>query len=80
MRILLLVLVFVSSLAWGNGVWEDHTMNQRGEPLIRFHNNTSYPVSCYYRDQVNFFTFIIQPMGITPWLFQYGRYQWECNF
>jgi len=78
MRSLLLALLLVCSVAVAQIVPEQANNNQ-GQAFFRLHNNSSYFVSCYYKDMYNYITFTIAPNSASLWYPVYGVYVWECQ-
>ena len=79
MRSLLLALVLVCSTALAQiQIIPQQADNDQGQSFFRLHNNTSYYISCYYRDSYNYITFTIAPRSISLWYPIYGFYIWEC--
>jgi len=78
--LLLTLLLFVSAVASSQQmpVYEQLASNDQGT-FIRIHNTLLRYVSCYYRDDYNYFTFIIAPQTVTDWQPIYGAYVWECK-
>jgi len=78
MRKLLLVLLLVCSSAFAQLIPQEATNNQ-GQPFLRLNNNTGYYLSCYIKDNYNYFTFTISPYTSSLWYPVYGVYVWECG-
>lgn len=78
MKKLLLVLLLVCSSAFAQVVPQSATNNQ-GQPFLRLNNTTEYYLSCYIRDNYNYFTFRISPYTMSVWYPVYGQYVWECG-
>ena len=77
--LLLTLLLFVSAIASSQQmpVYEQVANNNQGA-FIRIFNTLPRYVSCYYRDDYNYFTFVIAPHTVTVWQPIYGTYVWEC--
>ena len=78
--LLLTLLLFVSGIASSQQppVYEQIASNNQGT-FIRIHNTLSRYVSCYYRDNYNYYTFTIAPHSTTVWQPIYGVYVWQCQ-
>lgn len=79
MKQLLLVLLLLISAAVKGAVFEEYAYNADNMVFIRLLNTDVYPVSCYYRDQYNFITFIVGPRSYSMWYPVYGSYVWQCK-
>lgn len=78
MKKLFLVLLLLSSIAFAQ-VNEETSTNDYGQLFIRIHNTTDRYMSCYYKDNINYITFVINPYSITDWQPVYGYYEWRCQ-
>jgi len=74
--LLILLLMWSSAIAQVN---EEVSSNDYGQYFIRIHNTTGSFMSCYYKDEENYITFVIQPYSITEWQPIYGSYEWRCK-
>jgi len=79
-KLFLILILMLISFSVDAQVQEQMSRNNVGQPIIRFFNNFNRPVSCYYRDQYNYFTFVIHPRSYSFWYPVYGYYKWNCNF
>lgn len=83
MKTLLVSITLIISLFWStvtlSQVYENKTINNQGLTIIQIVNNGNYPVTCFYRDNINFITFILNPRTVSQWIPVYGYYQWGCN-
>lgn len=77
-KLFLIFVLLISSVAYSQVV-EQQTRNKAGQLYIRFVNQTNIYAACYYKDNVNYFTFTLAPGGVTPWHRIYGSYVWECS-
>jgi len=75
LALLLAIVVFIPASAQ---VSSQQAVNSIGQPFIRIYNMTPRYVSCYYRDQFNYFTFVISPNSYSMWYPIYGQYEWRC--
>lgn len=75
--ILLALLLLISPAAMGQV--PQTNMNSNGQMIFRIANPTHYYMSCFYRDQYNYFTFSVAPRSYSMWYPVYGQYQWGCN-
>lgn len=76
--ILFLLLMLIPSIADAQ-VTPQFTRAQNGMPLVRFVNTGPKWLSCYYRDQVNYYTFTLGPRQMSFWYPIYGQYSWQCR-
>lgn len=75
------VLLLMSTIAFAQQtVFEETAYNNSGQLFVRLVNQSNQWVSCYYRDQYNYYTFSIAPQTITQWQPIYGAYVWECRY
>ena len=80
MKSFILALLLVCSTVFAQVlVQPEQANNNRGQSFFRLHNNSSFYVSCYYRDNYNFMTFSIAPGSVSMWYPVYGVYVWECQ-
>jgi len=77
-KLIFILMLLYSSVAFAQ-IQEQHSVNNAGQTFIRLYNALPRPVSCYYRDNVNYFTFVIPPRSVSMWYPTYGPYQWQCN-
>jgi hypothetical protein len=61
-------------------VTPEEGMNNAGQTFFRLHNNTPVWLNCYYRDQYNYFTFVVQPWSTSQWYRTFGVFIWECKY
>ena len=80
--ILLTILLTISGSSVGQvvAVTPEEAVSPNGQLIVRFTNHSQYFVSCWYRDQYNYYTFSIPPGRITNWHPVFGLYQWQCRF
>ncbi len=79
MKSLFLTLLLLVSAASFAQVIQETATNDVGQPFIRMYNNTPSWASCYYRDNYNYFTFVIAPQTYSMWYPVYGYYEWQCQ-
>ena len=81
MKTLLLALLLISSASFAQvvAIIPETALNDTGAPFLRLHNNTFSYVSCYYKDEYNFFTFVLAPQTASLWYPVYGYYEWRCE-
>ena len=79
MKKLILILCLLFAVSADAQVNEQHNMNNYGQPIIRFYNSLPRPVSCFYRDQFTYYTFVIGPHQYSYWYRINGQYQWQCR-
>jgi len=74
--LLILLLLWSTTLAQMN---EEISVNDVGQMFIRIHNSTPDYFSCYYKDEVNYVTFVLAPFTVSGWQPVYGYYEWKCS-
>jgi len=77
-KLIAVCLLLMSSFAMAD-IIPEQTVSQSGVPLFRLFNDTDYHVACYYRDNLNYFTFTIAPYSYSMWYPSYGYFEWECR-
>jgi len=78
-KLLLVVALFVSSVAFAQAIIPQQANNNFGQPFVRLYNNTPSYVSCVIRDQFNYYTFSISPHTYSMWYPVHGAYRWQCK-
>lgn len=76
--VLAICLMLSSTLAWGQ-IEAQEARNNVGMTFVRLVNHNPVPVSCYYQDRFNYFTFMIYPHSTSRWIPTYGFFQWACK-
>jgi hypothetical protein len=79
MKKFLLVLLLLLYSSASAQVMEELSTNDIGQAFIRIHNVTPSYYSCYYRDEVNYVTFVLAPNTVSGWQPVYGYYEWQCT-
>ena len=80
MRALILVLLLmIAPIASAQQVTQQVAQNNMGQPFLRLYNPSPMYVSCFYRDQYNYYTFTISPHSVSTWYPVYGYFQWACQ-
>lgn len=82
MKILLAILLLVSSVVYASGVYLDKTKARNGATLVRLVNHTPYQVYCFvtYDNGYGFFDFYIAPSSASQWYYEpVGYYEWSCK-
>ena len=80
MRALILVLLLmIAPIASAQQVTQQVAQNNMGQPFLRLYNPFPMYVSCFYRDQYNYYTFTVAPNSVSSWYPVYGYFQWACQ-
>jgi len=79
MKKLLLVLLLMFATVADAQVGPQMGQNAYGQPIVRITNTLPRPVSCFIRDQYNYYTFVVPPRSVSLWYPIYGPWQWSCS-
>lgn len=80
MKTLFALILLLFSITANAQVLPESKVTNTGLVVVRFFNSTPLPVWCYFRDQHNYFTFVIQSNMYSMWYPAYGMYEWRCVF
>jgi hypothetical protein len=76
---LIALFVVLFSSATEADVYAQTTNTPTGQFVFRVVNETPYYISCYYRDNYNYYTFSLAPYNASLWYPIYGSYVWRCE-
>lgn len=78
-RLILLLVLLLVPMSADARVSAQYANNNRGQQIIRFVNHSPRWYSCFYQDQVNYYTFTLGPGQASYWYPIYGQYRWQCR-
>lgn len=78
-KIILVLALLISSVAMAR-VFEERNVTNSGQPIVRYYNAGSYPVSCYYRDSSGYYyLFVLRSKQYSMWIPVRGAYESACK-
>ena len=82
MKVLIAILLFMSTLAYAGGVFIEHSKAKTGAVLMRLVNQTPVTMYCYisYNDGYGFIDFYLNANSVSRWYYEpQGYYEWRCQ-